>query len=138
MKDYNVDAITSDFKVTKAKIQISDLVEGNNVYSLIECHVNDIKIKTKDFIYTILFLDLRKKLESNGIFLLCKGCLVNVHPSGRQLISTKANELTIGKRVDRDKVVDIFDPIKNLGEFFSIRNQKDFYDYWLISIKGVD
>jgi hypothetical protein len=59
------------------------------------------------------FLELRRKLESNGVLVCCAGALPNVWPSGMSISMSGgrlAYRLYPDRRSTTDDLVDIFDP----------------------------
>lgn len=79
---------------------------------------------------------IRKKLEENGISLLCMGCCRNVYPSGMILsmgTGRSAYVLTIGRQATMKNVVDIFEPCPE-EKYATIQEQKSFFDAWTDSL----
>lgn len=86
----------------------------------------------------VTFCDLRKYLNLKEKILLCKGCRINVHPSGSQLKWIFAYNLTKGIRVDPDKdEVMIFDEELEMDKIVSVEKQEQFYREWIDSIRGL-
>ena len=80
-------------------------------------------------------VDIRKKLESHNIKLLCAGCLLNVYPSAMILnmgSGRKAYCLHFGKQASMDDIVDIF---SSCGEkdVASVDEQKAYFAKWIDS-----
>lgn len=73
--------------------------------------------------------------EHQDISFLCKGAMINVHPSSMSSQMTqgvKAYELTLGKCATRDDIVNIFDyEEKNLTNDPEV--QKEFFMRWIES-----
>ena len=84
------------------------------------------------------FNRIRELLLNKGKKLLCKGCRIDVHPSGRQLTTIFAYKLTLGKRVSSstDEIM-IFDEELDLTKIGSVTQQKEFYKKWLKSIEDL-
>lgn len=80
------------------------------------------------------FLKLREDLLRQDKLLLCKGCVLNVHPSGRQLVWNTALILVKGKFPNpyTDSVI-IFDEELDVSKLATIQEQKNFYKEWLKS-----
>ena len=117
-------------------------IEKNKLFLLeIEDEIN-LKIEIKNVIYfskgDSIFdsiVELRKKLESKDIYLLCNASVVNIYPSPMQkdFGGTKAYKLQMGKQAVLADVVDIFDYNSEL-KIGSVEEQKKFYENWLKSL----
>lgn len=136
MRIYSLKGLTSNFGIIDGQITITEVRKEGTVFSIIEFEYDGKKIISEDIHIYNAFVDLRTVLHSKDIFLLCKGCLINVYPSGRMLSSGKAYDLKLGKRTGFEDTVEIFSPIE-IKDLFSIENQRDFYNAWLESIKGL-
>ena len=110
-------------------------IEKNKLFLLeIEDEIN-LKIEIKNVIYFSKgdnifdsIVELRKKLESKDIYLLCNASVVNIYPSPMQkdFGGTKAYKLQMGKQAVLADVVDIFDYNSEL-KIGSVEEQKKFY-----------
>lgn len=95
----------------------------------------EINIQGSDFFECLL--EVRKVLEKQGLFILCKGAMINVSSSrmskqmGRGI---KAYVLEIGKQASFKNLINIFDPAKET-EVGSINEQRSFYQRWLESLE---
>jgi hypothetical protein len=82
---------------------------------------------------------LRMEFESQGMLMECKGCQINVYPSGmcRQMASGMlAYTLNIGRSTSRKDIVNIFDPIDDSSAAITtVNEQKEFYEQWLKSLR---
>ncbi len=117
-------------------------IEKNKLFLLeIEDEIN-LKIEIKNVIYFSKgdnifdsIVELRKKLESKDIYLLCNASVVNIYPSPMQkdFGGTKAYKLQMGKQAVLADVVDIFDYNSEL-KIGSVEEQKKFYENWLKSL----
>lgn len=117
-------------------------IEKNKLFLLeIEDEIN-LKIEIKNVIYFSKgdnifdsIVELRKKLESKDIYLLCNASVVNIYPSPMQkdFGGTKAYKLQMGKQALLADVVDIFDYNSEL-KIGSVEEQKKFYENWLKSL----
>ena len=109
-------------------------IEKNKLFLLeIEDEIN-LKIEIKNVIYFSKgdnifdsIVELRKKLESKDIYLLCNASVVNIYPSPMQkdFGGTKAYKLQMGKQAVLADVVDIFDYNSEL-KIGSVEEQKNF------------
>ena len=116
-------------------------IEKNKLFLLeIEDEIN-LKIEIKNVIYFSKgdnifdsIVELRKKLESKDIYLLCNASVVNIYPSPMQkdFGGTKAYKLQMGKQATLNEVVDIFDYDNEL-KIGSVKEQEEFYENWLES-----
>lgn len=75
---------------------------------------------------------IRMKLEEMGIEILCNGSRIDVYPSGMLMMSLKAYELEMGKKAE--KMVNIFNPTDDVHDIGTIKEQKDYFDNWFVSI----
>ena len=117
-------------------------IEKNKLFLLeIEDEIN-LKIEIKNVIYFSKgdnifdsIVELRKKLESKDIYLLCNASVVNIYPSPMQkdFGGTKAYKLQMGKQAVLADVVDIFD-YNNELKIGSVEKQKKIYENWLKSL----
>ena len=136
-------------KKEENNIEIQDInilnngkIEKNKLFLLeIEDEIN-LKIEIKNVIYFSKgdnifdsIVELRKKLESKDIYLLCNASVVNIYPSPMQkdFGGTKAYKLQMGKQAVLADVVDIFDYNSEL-KIGSVEEQKKFYENWLKSL----
>ena len=80
-------------------------------------------------------VELRKKLESKNIYLLCNASAVNVYPSlmQKEFGGTKAYKLQMEKQAILADVVDIFEYDDKL-KIGSVKEQEEFYENWLESL----
>ena len=137
------------WKKEENKIEIQDInilnngkIEKNKLFLLeIEDEIN-LKIEIKNVIYFSKgdnifdsIVELRKKLESKDIYLLCNASVVNIYPSPMQkdFGGTKAYKLQMGKQAVLADVVDIFD-YNNELKIGSVEKQKKIYENWLKSL----
>ena len=137
------------WKKEENNIEIQDInilnngkIEKNKLFLLeIEDEIN-LKIEIKNVIYFSKgdnifdsIVELRKKLESKDIYLLCNASVVNIYPSPMQkdFGGTKAYKLQMGKQAVLADVVDIFDYNSEL-KIGSVEEQKKFYENWLKSL----
>ncbi len=70
---------------------------------------------------------------------MCKGALINVHPSrmAKQMSNgIKAYYLTLGKQAKLDSLVDIFDSIQkeDINKLSTPEQQKKYYIKWIKSL----
>ena len=117
-------------------------IEKNKLFLLeIEDEIN-LKIEIKNVIYFSKgdnifdsIVELRKKLESKDIYLLCNASVVNIYPSPMQkdFGGTKAYKLQMGKQAVLADVVDSFDYNSEL-KIGCVEEQKKFYENWLKSL----
>ena len=137
------------WKKEENNIEIQDInilnngkIEKNKLFLLeIEDEIN-LKIEIKNVIYFSKgdnifdsIVELRKKLESKDIYLLCNASVVNIYPSPMQkdFGGTKAYKLQMGKQAVLADVVDIFDYDNEL-KIGSVEKQKKIYENWLKSL----
>ena len=137
------------WKKEENNIEIQDInilnngkIEKNKLFLLeIEDEIN-LKIEIKNVIYFSKgdnifdsIVELRKKLESKDIYLLCNASVVNIYPSSMQkdFGGTKAYKLQMGKQAVLADVVDIFD-YNNELKIGSVEKQKKIYENWLKSL----
>ncbi len=137
------------WKKEENNIEIQDInilnngkIEKNKLFLLeIEDEIN-LKIEIKNVIYFSKgdnifdsIVELRKKLESKDIYLLCNASVVNIYPSPMQkdFGGTKAYKLQMGKQAVLADVVDIFD-YNNELKIGSVEKQKKIYENWLKSL----
>ena len=137
------------WKKEENNIEIQDInilnngkIEKNKLFLLeIEDEIN-LKIEIKNVIYFSKgdnifdsIVELRKKLESKDIYLLCNASVVNIYPSPMQkdFGGTKAYKLQMGKQAVLADVVDIFDDNNEL-KIGSVEKQKKIYENWLKSL----
>ena len=132
----------NDIEIQDINILNNGKIEKNKLFLLeIEDGIN-LKIEIKNVIYfskgDSIFdsiVELRKKLESKDIYLLCNASVVNIYPSPMQkdFGGTKAYKLQMGKQAVLADVVDIFDYNSEL-KIGSVEEQKKFYENWLKSL----
>ncbi len=82
------------------------------------------------------FINIRQKLRSKEIILLCNGSRRNIFPSPMLRQSgggKKAYLLRLGVPARKEDIVNIFDPIE-INNVDTLENQKYFYDQWLSSL----
>lgn len=85
--------------------------------------------------YFYALTELRRKLEKEGIQILCNGAAENVYPSGMILgmgVGRKAYKMEIGKKALMKDLIDIFDYDEEL-KCVSINKQEEFYNRWFKS-----
>lgn len=81
-------------------------------------------------------LELRSKLESKGMQILCNGAGLNVYPSRMQLCmgyGDTAYKIYKGKQAKTKDIINIFDKENDI-EFVDIKRQENFYEEWLKSL----
>lgn len=132
----------NNIEIQNINILNNGKIEKNKLFLLeIENEIN-LKIEIKNVIYFSKgdnifdsIVELRKKLESKDIYLLCNASVVNIYPSPMQkeFGGTKAYKLQMGKQAVLTDVVDIFDYNSEL-EVGSVEEQKKFYENWLESL----
>lgn len=120
-------------KIFNANIALQTEADGTISLVYADKH-NDIFKFNDNHLFTA-FCSLRKVLSEKGKTLLCKGCRIDVHPTGSQLKWIYAYLLTIGERIDpsKNKVV-IFDEELAVNKLVSVEMQQRFYEGWLDSI----
>ena len=77
----------------------------------IKLYLTDVEYVSRADNFFEALLDIRKKLDSQNIKLLCAGCCLNVYSSGMILnmgAGRKAYCLHLGKQASMDELVDIF------------------------------
>ena len=132
----------SNIEIQNIEILNNGKVEKSKLFLLeFEDEIN-LKIEIKNVIYFSKgdnifdsIVELRKKLESKDIYLLCNASVVNIYPSPMQkdFGGTKAYKLQMGKQAVLADVVDIFDYNSEL-KIGSVEEQKKFYENWLKSL----
>ena len=132
----------NNIEIQNIEILNNGKVEKSKLFLLeIEDEIN-LKIEIKNVIYFSKgdnifdsIVELRKKLESKDIYLLCNASVVNIYPSPMQkdFGGTKAYKLQMGKQAVLADVVDIFDYNSEL-KIGSVEEQKKFYENWLKSL----
>ena len=86
-----------------------------------------------------ILTQIRKELEKSSIKLLCKGCSLNVHPSGMILgmgYGRMAYSLVLGKQALKESLVDIFSPC-SVEEYSTVNEQNEFFEKWCDSLRKV-
>ena len=132
----------NNIEIQNIEILNNGKVEKSKLFLLeIEDEIN-LKIEIKNVIYFSKgdnifdsIVELRKKLESKDIYLLCNASVVNIYPSPMQkdFGGTKAYKLQMGKQAVLADVVDIFD-YNNELKIGSVEKQKKIYENWLKSL----
>ena len=124
--------IINNGKIEKNKLFLSEIEDEINLKIEIE---RTIYFSKSDNIFDSI-VELRKKLESKDIYLLCNASVVNIYPSPMQkdFGGTKAYKLQMGKQAVLADVVDIFDYNSEL-KIGSVEEQKKFYENWLESLR---
>lgn len=113
-----------------AKINFSDRPDGETIMKYRD---DDLYWEARDYYVYTSFLLLRRFLEPQGKQLLCKGCAINVRPSGNLMNSSGAYQMTMGKELEPGDVVDIFDPEEDISKIASIETQQVFLKQWAAS-----
>ena len=131
----------NNIEIQNIEILNNGKVEKSKLFLLeIEDEIN-LKIEIKNVIYFSKgdnifdsIVELRKKLESKDIYLLCNASVINVYPSGMQkeFGGTKAYKLQMGKQATLSDVVDIFDYDSEL-KIGSVKEQEEFFESWIES-----
>ena len=123
--------ILNNGKIEKKKLFLLEIEDEINLKIEIK---NVIYFSKGDNIFDSI-VELRKKLESKDIYLLCNASVVNIYPSPMQkdFGGTKAYKLQMGKQAVLADVVDIFDYNSEL-KIGSVEEQKKFYENWLKSL----
>ena len=124
--------IINNGKIEKNKLFLSEIEDEINLKIEIE---RTIYFSKSGNIFDSI-VELRKKLESKDIYLLCNASVVNIYPSPMQkdFGGTKAYKLQMGKQAVLADVVDIFDYNSEL-KIGSVEEQKKFYENWLESLR---
>ena len=132
----------NNIEIQNIEILNNGKIEKSKLFLLeIEDEIN-LKIEIKNVIYFSKgdnifdsIVELRKKLESKDIYLLCNASVVNIYPSPMQkdFGGTKAYKLQMGKQAVLADVVDIFD-YNNELKIGSVEKQKKIYENWLKSL----
>ena len=131
----------NNIEIQNIEILNNGKVEKSKLFLLeIEDEIN-LKIEIKNVIYFSKgdnifdsIVELRKKLESKDIYLLCNASVVNIYPSPMQkdFGGTKAYKLQMGKQATLNDIVDIFDYDNEL-KIGSVKEQEEFYESWIES-----
>lgn len=111
-----------------------ELIEGDNIE--IKLLLAGTEYVTNADNYFEGLIDIRKKLENENIKLLCKGCCLDVYPSGMMLnmgAGRKAYRLHLGKQASMDELVDIFSLCRE-EDVVSIEAQEVFFTKWINSL----
>lgn len=98
----------------------------------INFEINDIKLSYESESPFFALAQLRKALEKVDTFLLCNGARRDVYPSGMAMRSIMAYELKMGRPAK--KLINIFDPAKDINKIGTVDDQKKYRDIWLESI----
>ena len=122
--------ILNNGKIEKSKLFLLEIEDEINLKIEIE---NMVYFSKSDNIFDSV-VELRKKLESKDIYLLCNASVINVYPSGMQkeFGGTKAYKLQMGKQATLSDVVDIFDYDSEL-KIGSVKEQEEFFESWIES-----
>lgn len=113
-------------QLVQGKLEIAN--EENDI--VINLYLDEMFFSAKSENYFYALLELRKKLESQDVKLLCKGCCRNVYPSPMSIDmcgGLVAYSMKMGK--EADKKVRIFDDCE-LEEYATIEEQRLFYKQW--------
>ena len=87
--------------------------------------------------YFEAFLRVRRSLEDDGCELLCKGCAVDVWPSGTSRDmggGVRAYEMSLGKPASTSSLVDIFEPDPRV-RYSQVSDQEEYFQRWLNSLR---
>ena len=124
------------------KYKISCLVNGVETEAILKLDEEDncritfemgdysISIEAENYFYALI--DLRRKMESQNVKVLCKGASKYVYPSPMILSmgdAIKAYRLTLGRQASMKDLVNIFEPCKS-DEYASIDEQLAYYKEW--------
>lgn len=102
----------------------------------IELCYDNVLYQSEDVSFFEALVQIREKLEQNGILVACNGALKNVYPSPMMLrmgTGRTAYVLHLGHHAKMSDVVDIFDS-NILGEWCSVNKQQAYYQEWLSSL----
>ena len=86
--------------------------------------------------YFEAFLAVRHHLEDDGCELLCKGCAVDVWPSGMSRDmggGIKAYQMRRGEPASSSSLVDIFEPDSKI-QYSRVSTQEKYFQEWLKSL----
>ena len=124
--------IINNGKTEKNKLFLSEIEDEINLKIEIE---RTIYFSKSDNIFDSI-VELRKKLESKDIYLLCNASVVNIYPSPMQkdFGGTKAYKLQMRKQATLSDVVDIFDYDSEL-KIGSVKEQEEFFESWIESLR---
>ena len=131
MEIFDIEIINNG-KTEKNKLFLSEIEDEINLKIEIE---RTIYFSKSDNIFDSI-VELRKKLESKDIYLLCNASVVNIYPSPMQkdFGGTKAYKLQMRKQATLSDVVDIFDYDSEL-KIGSVKEQEEFFESWIESLR---
>lgn len=130
---------SSEFKVTTyneiSKVYFPSFIKITDDHGLIKMllEYEGIRIEAEDRYPFFCLVKLRLELERKSLKILCYGAKQNVYPSGMSAIGYLAYEYELGHQAT--KLVNIFDPIKDVNEISTVAEQKLFRETWLQSLK---
>jgi len=78
---------------------------------------------------------IREELETKNIYLLLNGSRRDVNASGITMYSEFAYEHQLGKLIDESKMVNIFENTKYSELIGTVKEQSEFVQKWINSIK---
>ena len=121
-------------EILYAKIRVSEVGHGQ---MLLDYADDTDAWSDRDMIVFVLFCRLRNFLLEKDKILLCKGCMLNVHPLPFQIMGINGLVLTMGKQIDREKdAVCLFDEELEIDKIVSVEEQHKFYKEWWKSVMG--
>ncbi|MBQ7067237.1 MAG: hypothetical protein IJN92_10500 [Lachnospiraceae bacterium] len=129
---YEIFCLVND-KRNKARILLNEEQERYKIK--FEMETCSVLVEAENYFYALI--ELRKRLETEKIKLLCKGCSRYVYPSPMILgmgDAIEAYELTLGKHATVKNLVNIFSSCE-LDEYATIEEQLAYYEEWLKSKK---
>ena len=95
---------------------------------------SEIVFTSSDLFPFVALKGLRAKLEESNQILCCKGCRIDVYPSGRCFIGFNAYLLSLGEHAKFDNLVNILEVEEDYDLLSTIIEQSERYNDWLKSI----
>jgi hypothetical protein len=118
-------------KVLKNNDFLDSIIEFSDKNKIIKLifRCGDLIISSEDQYPFFALVKLRLELEKQSSMLLCNGSRVDVYPSGSSAIGNMAYILEINTQAT--KLVEIFEPMTEVGKLASVSKQKEYRDHWL-------
>ena len=155
-RSFNIECLDLQDKVFKAVINvwtenidnpiIDDVVENKKYEFQGEYQIFFLEYRDETGIHYVNFSDrvsnafygLCKKIEQRKIKLLIKGCSLGYYMIPCLQYSIYTTPLILGRRIEKRFMrISIFEPENDVKNVVTIEKQKNYYNTWLESIKGL-
>lgn len=136
MEEKKIMILTDEKILKEGYLEIWEECPDDEEFVMLKLYCEGICYESKSDNFFSALIDIRKKLEKEGLQILCNGAAINVYPSNMQLsmgTCSKAYKMRLYKSAITNDLVDIFD-FDNTLSFVSIDEQLAFYQKWMDSI----